>query len=248
MDTKENLHQGHRERAIQKLFQNPQGLAEHEILEIILFSVIPRKDTNALAHRLLRTFGSLSKVFSASAQELVSVDGVGKRVAGEIVALGKVIEIVGKSSKEDNSVWYSVNTKKTELIEMFKNEYEEKFVLILLNGRRKKLTAIHYEDKRGDTVSAEIPEIARAIALHKPKYAIIAHNHPSFNPNPSHLDDVATMKINVLCAMHGVVLSDHVIVSGEKIYSYHTEGRMDYLKSVSDLDKLLSDKKGVIYE
>lgn len=248
MKAKENLHQGHRERAIEKLFKNPQGLAEHEVLEIILFSVIPRRDTNAIAHRLIRTFGSLTKVFSASAEELVSVEGVGKRTAGEILALGRVIELVGNKPKEDTSVWYSVYSKKNELIEMFKNEREEKFVLILLNARRKKITSFEYEDKHGDSVSAEIPEIARAIALHKPKYAMIAHNHPSYNPNPSKSDDLATMKINLLCSMHGVILTDHVIVSGEKIYSYHIEGRMDYLKSISDLDKLLVKNEGVVYE
>lgn len=248
MNAKENLHQGHRQRAIEKLFKNPKGLAEHEILEIILFSVIPRRDTNAIAHRLLKTFGNMSKIFSASAEELISVEGVGKSTAGHLLAIGQVIEIIKDKPSKDNSVWYSAHTKRKELIEMFIGERDEKCVLILLNERRKKITQFEYEDKHGDTVTAEIPEIARAFALHKPKYAIIAHNHPSFNPNPSEQDDLATMKINLLCAMHGVILTDHVIVSGETIYSYHIEGRMDYLKSISDLEKLLISKKGVSYE
>ncbi len=208
-----------------------------------MFSVIPRKDTNAIAHRLIGLFGNITKVFEATAEELMTVEGVGKRVAGEIVALGRVLQIIKSKENSEGSIWYSVHSKRDELIALFKNQIEEKFVLVLLNGKRKEITKLGYEDKNKGTVSAEIPEIAKAIALHKPKFAIMLHNHPSSNPLPSEFDDIATMKINLLCSMHGVNLSDHVIVAGEELYSYHLSGRMDYIKSTSDLDKLLLKEK-----
>ena len=70
MSNKENLHAGHRERMIEKFLNNPQSFSDHELLEVLLFYAIPRRNTNDIAHRLLRTFGSIEKVFSADRQTL----------------------------------------------------------------------------------------------------------------------------------------------------------------------------------
>ena len=59
----------------------------YEILEMLLYSVIPYKDTNPVAKRLLYAFGSLEGVFSASKDELVGVQGIGDRAA-ELIEMG----------------------------------------------------------------------------------------------------------------------------------------------------------------
>ena len=89
-----------------------------------------------------------------------------------------------------------------------------------------------------------MPEMAKAVAIHKPAYAIIAHNHPSGSVTPSEADDLTTMKINTLCAVHGVNLIDHVIVAGNKFYGYNSEGRLQAVKENSDLDKLFMKIQG----
>ena len=68
-------HDGHRHRIIEKL--DTGVLCEHELLEILLFNALPRRNTNDLAHRLLTAFGSIRGVFSASVEQLKLVDGVG---------------------------------------------------------------------------------------------------------------------------------------------------------------------------
>ena len=70
------MHEGHRKRMYEKL-KNGDGLYDHEILEILLFNAIPRKNTNPVAHELIKTFGSLSGVFAAEPERLMTVDGVG---------------------------------------------------------------------------------------------------------------------------------------------------------------------------
>ena len=76
------LHDGHRARKKEQFRrQGLDGFADHEVLELLLYYAIPRKDTNELAHRLLQKFGSLQNVFSAPLEELAKVDGVGESAA-----------------------------------------------------------------------------------------------------------------------------------------------------------------------
>ena len=76
------MHEGHRERLISKLIANTDSLSSHEVLEILLFYSIPRKNTNGLAHKLLDTFGDLSGVFSANYDALIAVEGIGPAAIG----------------------------------------------------------------------------------------------------------------------------------------------------------------------
>ena len=75
--TKENSHSGHRVRLKQRfLSEGLDAFNEHQILELLLFYTIPLKDTNEIAHDLIKTFGSLSRVFDAHPKELQKVHGI----------------------------------------------------------------------------------------------------------------------------------------------------------------------------
>ena len=76
----ENIHAGHRER-IREAYrkQGMNGMADHAVLEMLLTYVIPRKDVNELAHRLLNKFGSLTGVLEADSLRLADVDGIGEK-------------------------------------------------------------------------------------------------------------------------------------------------------------------------
>lgn len=240
MTKEENVHSGHRERMISKVMQNVGVLQEHELLEVVLYPLMPRKDTNPLAHRLLRMFGSLSNVFKASPKELASVDGVGKKIATHLSAFGKIYSAIKEKDKDEKNVsWLSFYQTKQMLLEYFAGEIEEKFIFVLLDAKYRKIVQLSFEGSSKYSVVAEIPEIAKAIAIHKPKNAIVAHNHPSGNLAPSDTDDFTTMKINLLCEMHGVKLIDHVIVGKGDAYSYHGSGRLEHVRSIADVDSLL---------
>ena len=63
----EGVHSGHRERLVKKFTEFPDSFSDHELLEMFLFPLMPRKDTNEIAHRLINAFGSIKKVFGATA-------------------------------------------------------------------------------------------------------------------------------------------------------------------------------------
>ncbi len=229
MSNIENLHAGHRERMIEKFLKSPLAFSDHEILEVLLFYAIPRKNTNDIAHRLLKTFGTIEKVFTASSDELKSVNGIGDKAATEIMVIGRLIDIVSKKELLDERLSTLAELKEV-LIEYFYGIRDEKFLLILLDAKYKVITKITFSDKNREQVTADIPEIAKAFALHKPTFAVISHNHPSGNIEPSKEDDATTQKIDVLCNIHCVKLIDHVIVSGDAVYSYHHDNRLDEIK------------------
>lgn len=235
-----DIHSGHRQRMYEKLSIFNQSLADHELLEILLFSYIPRRNTNGLAHLLIKEFGSLENVFNATVEELMLVEGVGKTVANGIVVTAEIIKriIKAKSKKAKFSSVLSYGLIERDVVNYFNLQTEEKFIVILYDNNARKMSVLEYFDKKKDQVSADIPEIARAIALHKPTYIVMAHNHPSGSPKPSFNDDLATGKMNILCSSHGVTLVDHIIVCDQTAYSYHVEGQMDRIKKAYNLEKI----------
>lgn len=235
----DDLHTGHRKRMLTRLSVSPETLSDHELLEILLYPVIRRKDTNGLAHKLLKVFGNLKNLFNADASEIASVDGAGEAVAAHIVSIGRIFAIV-RQEKERDIKWFSFDNNRKEIVRLFYGLNDERFIIVLLNAKYGKITHLSFEDHDRFSVKAEIPEIAKAFALHKPKYAIVAHNHPSGDVNPSEADDFTTKKLNLLCDLHGVTLIDHVIVFGEKAFSYHVSGRMHYIKETADINKIMS--------
>lgn len=240
MSEKENIHSGHRERMMKKFVDNGYELLEHELLEILLYSMLPRIDTNPIAHRLINRFGSLREVFNASVQELNGVDGVGEKTAKIIFFIGKLFAHVEKT-KKSNVKLGCFDLVRKEILDLFKEEDREKFYMFLLNKDYKKVALIDFTNQNKSSVIAEVSDVAKFFAVHKPKHVIVAHNHPSGLAEPSQSDDLSTKKINLLCMAHGVNFTDHVIYAKGEVYSYARSGKLDELKKKADLNRLLND-------
>ncbi len=244
METKESLHFGHRKRMTEKIMQGEIGSADHELLEVLLYNVLPRIDTNPLAHKILHTFGSLAKVFSATPKELMTVDGVGKKTATYLATLGKIFRKINNKPMSKRAMFSFANNK-SEIIHIFDGLYDEKFVLFLLDSHYQKITEISFESNSRKSVEGNTSEIANAFAINKPSYAIMAHNHPSGNLLPSVSDDETTAKINILCNIHGVTLIDHIIVGKSDAISYFIEGRLKNIKDACNIDSVIHKVKEI---
>ena len=224
-----NIHSGHRRRMTERFLKYPDSLSEHEVLEIMLYSALPRKDTNPLAHKLLRTFGSLKNVLSADAEVLKSVDGVGEKTCLAIRLYAALAERLAGDQTRGKEKFIYIKMKE-RLAEEFGALEEEVFSLYLLDEKSFILSKASFACGLKDEVFIDPKELAQSIIVARPKRAVAIHNHLSGNPSPSKKDDETTEKLYKLLALHGVELSDHVIVAGNRTYSYYYSDRLEEIK------------------
>ena len=128
------LHDGHRKRLREKFKKGKEVFNEHELLELLLGYSIARKDTNALAHNLISTFGSLSAVLSASPDALAKVDGVGETTANLLSLVGYISSL---KKKEQLPVKLdSIDAVKKIAFDVFSGLKNEVFFMFYLDGQK----------------------------------------------------------------------------------------------------------------
>ena len=116
-----SVHTGHRQRLKERFLK--EGLdhfEEHQVLELLLFYAIPQRDTNEIAHELIRKFGSLTKVLDAKPEELAQVKYVGDNAA----TLFQLITAVAR--------YYQVNSAKIAVNPSVRPEFVRKMMLDVL--------------------------------------------------------------------------------------------------------------------
>ena len=182
-------------------------------------------------------FVDMKALMGDSSDNIPGVAGVGEKTAANIYAIGVLCKKIkfNENKKRKNS--FEANKK--DLIEYFKNENTEKSVVMLFDANFVTLTTLFYKEQSKSTTSCDVAEIVNAIALHKPAYALMAHNHLSGSVEPSEQDDFTTKKLNLICELNGVNFIDHIIVYKDKLFSYRTNGRMEYIKENANLKTLI---------
>lgn len=203
-------------------------LEDHEQLEKLLFAVIPRGNTNVIAHRLLDTFGSLYRVLTADVKELTAIEDVGNRTAQFLHDLYPLLSCVERSMlKEYGKEYPDVSTEEamgTYAKTLFYGKLRECFYLVSVN---KKLQAYRF-DKFSEGSSEETPvyiqEVVKLALSTKAHSVLVAHNHPSGNLRPSHDDLQITRALNQALRTVGITLLDHMIVGGGEYLSLKSLG------------------------
>ena len=116
----------------EKFLKNPNALNKHELLELLLFYAIPRKNVNPLAHVLLDKFGSISAILNATSSELQSIEGMGESTTAFLTTLGKLLEIVSEEEIKDDLKLFNLENVKKYLIKFFANYDKEVFYAFFL--------------------------------------------------------------------------------------------------------------------
>ena len=234
------MHEGHRKRIIERLNES-DGLNDHELLEILLFNAIPRKNTNPIAHNLLERFGSLKGVLFAELSQLRSVEGVGASTAAYLKSIGLMYERIRfKADVYPNiSNFADVAAFLRERYAGLTNEQLEIFCLDATGKIRYVKRFSSHEEKSASTK----PEfVTRFLAAHSARGIIVAHNHVSGSARPSVQDDAFTAQLLAFCSINNITFHDHVIVSGYECYSYRLERRMEMLAKEFDVAKLVEER------
>ena len=218
-------HHGHRDRMREKLEHGSLAdFPEHEQLEVLLFSVIPRGNTNEIAHELLRRFGSIYGVLSADTNSLIQVEGVGERVADFLHNSPAVLGVVMRSKvlyETDNRfVLKDTDRLKEYLFSLYADTIAERAYILFLN---KGFRLIKYElicEGSIDEVYLDIKMAVRRALMNHAAYVVLTHNHPSGLVFPSDSDIISTRELSEALNTVKIGFWDHVIVGGNQYYSF----------------------------
>ncbi len=225
------VHDGHRERLRQSFLEHGlSSMNDINALELLLFYAVPRRDTNELAHMLLQHFGSLDGVFSASAEELCEVEGIGTYAAS---LLTLVPEIMKKSrlskSREIRQIRSSDDAGKY-LLPYFMNERDEVVYLLCLDSKRAVICCAEMGRGVVNSVDTSVRRIVEKALKVKACSVIVAHNHPDGLALPSREDDLFTKCLYNALETVGIRLEDHIIVADEDYISIADTGMMALYK------------------
>lgn len=234
------MHEGHRQRMLQRL-GDAKHLQDHELLEILLFNAIPRKNTNPLAHELLSAFGSLEGVLRAEYEELLRVKGIGTETAAYLRCVGILGERIRQRGDRPPRL-FNVRSFSEFLERRLRPLGEEVVELFALDAQQHVLSGQRFTVKETDRAFVGTEEINRFLAVRGPAGVVVAHNHPTAPAAPSAADDRFTAQMQVLCAMNNVRLYDHIIIGAEGTYSYFLVGRLDEIGGSLDLNAIMGGK------
>ena len=215
-----SVHDGHRARMRDKIRKGGLGsFQQHEILEYLLFSFVPRKDTNEIAHALIDKFSSLSGVLNASEEDLEKVSGMTQNAALFLATLPDVFRayVDGVNSDGANRQDLSGRGKARNFMcaRLF-GLNQEHVCVAALDAHDKLIKCEIIEQGSGDSVRLDVRKIVDFALKTGASAILIAHNHPSGDPTASVQDKILTDELMRLGATLGVEVLDHLIVAGDK--------------------------------
>lgn len=219
------VHDGHRQRMYEKMKMN--ALLEHEWLEVLLFGMQPRRNTNEVAHRLLRRFGTVEEMLSAPLEELQTVEGVGLQIASHLKCIEHFYKYYKKDTSEDFEEAYDPQKFISFINGLSYAELEYEVVdMFLLDGDGFVIKKRGFTTENISRVEVE-PELLSMFCLTEgARGVVMVHNHPSGVALPSKEDDFMTKNMQVMCSMHNLLFCDHIICAKNGVYSYYISKRL----------------------
>ena len=217
--------EGHRQRLRARLLTaGPESVADHELLELVLFLALPRRDTKPVAKAMIARFGSFANAIAAPLNELRDVDGMGEAGAAALKTVQAAALRLMRAELKTAPVLGNWDQLMGYLTAMLSRERVEQFRILFLDNRNRLLA--DEAQARGTVNHTPVypREVAkRALELHATAL-ILVHNHPSGDPAPSRPDIEMTREIKAALATVSVVVHDHVIIGNGAWTSFRKEG------------------------
>ena len=220
-----SIHAGHRQRLKERFLKDGlDNFEEHQVLELLLFYGIPQRDTNEIAHELIRHFGSLSGVLEASPEELSKI----KYVGDNVTTLFKLINAVSR--------YYQVNCAMREeilptiescgkyLMPFFYQRTNETVFMLCLDAKCKVLCCEKVGEGSVNSAAVPVRKIVELALKNGASAVILAHNHPSGVAVPSGEDVQTTRRVAMALDAVEIVLVDHIVVADEDWVSMAESG------------------------
>lgn len=225
-----NIHAGHRARMREKLQKGgPDALADHEFLEMMLYYVHTRKNTNDEAHRLIDEFGSLPNVIDAEYDDLIKIDGIGDTTAGFITFIHDLMSRYYKQKFTDSVVLDSPDKIGDYITAHYLTVTHEEFAILTFNSRFGFINFHTIEKGSPDKVSINIRRIVDFCVRDNAANLVICHNHPGGIAMPSNADIDVTIKIVDTLKGLGLRVLDHIIAAGNDYISMAASRQYKYI-------------------
>lgn len=219
------MHEGHRGR-LKKRFK-AEGLdnfSEVNILELLLFYSIPRRDTNPIAHALLNKYGSLVGVLDADFDDLTTVDGITENSATLIKMLLPIYRHYMSIKSKPDMIMDDVFSAAKYLAKTYIGQPDEVVKLLAIDSKGKIIGVYTLFEGNFNSVDINLRKLVETVILTKASSVIIAHNHPNGIALPSEQDIATTKEIRRILRTISVELIDHIIVADDDFVSLSQSG------------------------
>jgi DNA repair protein RadC len=221
----ENLHDGHRARLRRRfLDEGLDGFEDHQVLELLLFYGIPRRDTNEIAHLLLRRHGSLAGVLDAEVADLQANKGIGEGAA----LLLSLVPAVARRYLHDRCR-RSAGLRTTEqvaefIVPLMVGRSEELFYVVCVDTQLRPIVPAVVATGSVNKAHIEPRHVVEAALRHKAHAVVLAHNHPTGNARPTTADHRLTKTLVDALGLIGIRVLDHLVVAEDDWYSFARAG------------------------
>lgn len=207
------LHTGHRDR-LRDRFRNggPDALPDYELLELVLFRAIPRRDTKNLAKKLIARFGSFAEVVNAPEARLKEITGVGEAVVTELKLMHAAAMRLARTGLAQRPLLASGPDVLSYLTMAQAYEHREQFRILFLDKKNRLIADEVQGEGTVDHTPVYVREVVKRALELSATAIILVHNHPSGDPTPSRADIDMTKLVIDAGRPLGVIIHDHIIV------------------------------------
>lgn len=212
---------GHRKRVKDRFISaGATKFSDYELLELILFSVIPRRDVKPLAKKLLEKFKSLANLINIDKDRLLSVNGANENLYINFAIIRELINRVLKQKIINKNIIASWGALVDYLKVTMSTMQLEQFRVLFLNKKNILISDEVLSQGTIDQAAIYPREIIKRALFNEASAIILVHNHPSGSAEPSKADIDTTNKIVETCRSVNIMVHDHVIIGNNEYYSF----------------------------
>ena len=227
------IHDGHRKNLRNSFLSvGLEGKTEHQALELLLTYSIPRIDVNPIAHDLINTFGSLAEVIDADVEDLMKVKYISENSAVLIKMIPQIAKMYEKGKLEKKPLLKTVSDVRNYMRPFLRYEKNEMLHALLLDPHLNLIKHIKLSEGSAFSTNVDTRSLIKDVLMYSAKQLLLVHNHPSGSVDPSVEDISTTDTIESLLMPLGVILTDHIILAGEKTYSFRSNGHLIPLENI----------------
>jgi DNA repair protein RadC len=207
---------GHRQRLRARFREaGSEALSDYELLELVLFRVIPKRDVKPLAKELIAKFGSFGEVIAAPERRLAEVKGVGEAIITELKIVQAAASRIARGEVKGRPVLSSWSAVLDYCRTAMAFADKEQFRILFLDKRNRLIADELQQTGTVDHTPVYPREVIKRALELSATAIILVHNHPSGDPTPSAADIEMTKSIADIAKPLGIAVHDHIIVGKE---------------------------------